>query len=91
MDILRMYWDRIPRQFRTIINVVAGSAFAALVNYLVVVVGGATFDINLAINAVLTAVGTALARALNPLDDGYGLGSEPAPVEDEVIDLEIEG
>ena len=76
MDALRKAWDSIPVAFRTVINVALGAAFAAAVTYLTGVVSGGTFDLNGLVQVVLTAVGTAVVRALNPADAVYGLGSE---------------
>lgn len=77
MDTLRSLWEKIPAPARSIINVCAGAALAALVTYLTGVVAGDSFDVSVAWQAVLTAVGTALVRALNPLDGAYGAGSDP--------------
>lgn len=83
MDTLRKLWGNIPAPARSIINVCAGAALAALVTYLTGVVAGDSFDISVAWQAVLTAVGTALVRALNPLDTGYGVKAvAPAPTGD---------
>lgn len=77
MTQLQALWAQIPAPVRTIINVVLGAAFAALVTYLTGVVSGGTFDVSAAWQAVLTAAMTALVRSLNPLDGaatgGYGL------------------
>ena len=75
MDSLRTFWDSIPTYVRTLINVALGAALAAGVTYLTGVVSGDPFDLNLFVGAVLTAVGTAVVRALNPVDVAYGLGS----------------
>lgn len=67
-------WDSIPAPVRSIINVCLGAALAAAVAYLANVVSGEHFDPSLLLAAVGTAVATALVRALNPLDSGYGVG-----------------
>lgn len=77
MDTLRALWDGIPVYVRTLINVALGAAFAAGVTYLMSVVNGSAFDLNLFVSAVLTAVGTAVVRALNPADTAYGVGADP--------------
>lgn len=76
MDALQNLWNSIPLPARTIINVVFGAAFAALVAYLTGVVSGGTFELTAAWQAVLTAAMTALVRALNPLDGVYGAGAD---------------
>lgn len=75
MDALQNAWNAIPLPARTILNVVFGAAFAALVAYLTGVVSGGSFELTAAWRAVLTAAMTALVRALNPLDGVYGAGS----------------
>lgn len=77
MDALRRFWDSIPAALRTIINVALGAAFAAAVSYLTGVVSGGAFDLNALVEVVLTAIGTAVVRALNPADAIYGFGSTP--------------
>lgn len=69
-------WDALPLPVRTILNVVFGAAFAALVAYLTGVVSGGTFELTAAWQAVLTAAMTALVRAMNPLDGVYGAGAD---------------
>lgn len=76
MDTLRAFWDSIPAYLRTLINVALGAALAAAVTYLTGVVAGESFDLNAFVGLILTAVGTAVVRALNPIDTAYGLGSE---------------
>lgn len=82
---MQAFWDSIPLPLRSIINVCLGAALAAAVGYLTKVVSGDSFDPSLLLSVVATAVGTALARALNPLDGAYGAGSQSvqdAPVGD---------
>ena len=91
MDALRSLWEKIPAPLRTIVNVALGAALAAAVGYLTQVVSGDTFDVNVFLAAVATAVGTAIVRAINPADTGYGVGAAlitpaadanvPAPVD----------
>lgn len=76
MDALRNAWDSIPLPLRSILNVCLGAALAATVGYLTRVVAGDSFDPSLLLSVVATAVGTALVRALNPLDTAYGAGSD---------------
>lgn len=71
-------WDALPGPVKTIINVfVAGSI--AVVGASIVQAGGVT-GVNwsetgeAALNAGALGVVTAILRALNPADDGYGLG-----------------
>lgn len=74
---MTVFWNKIPAPLRTVLNVVLGAGVAAFVTYLTGVVSGGTFDVSLAVQAVLTAVGTALVKALNPVDTGtpgYGVG-----------------
>lgn len=73
-------WEKIPAPLRTLINVALGAALAGGVGYLVQVVSGDKFDVNLFIAAIATAVGTAVVRAINPADAGYGVGST-TPIE----------
>jgi hypothetical protein len=68
-------WDSIPAPLRTVLNVVAGAAVAAGINYLVLHVSDGAVDLNALGQAVLVAAGTALVRALNPVDTQYGIGS----------------
>jgi len=72
---MQQLWDSIPGPIRSIINVCLGAALAAAVAYLTQVVSGDSFDVNALVAAVATAIGTALVRALNPLDSGYGVGA----------------
>jgi hypothetical protein len=78
MTTLAALWEKIPTPLRTIINVALGAALAAAVGYLTQVVSGDKFDVNVFLAVVATAVGTAVVRALNPADTGYGLGSAPS-------------
>lgn len=71
MDRLRDLWNAIPVPVRTMLNV----AVAALLTWFVTD-GIAGLDLSPALLAVLTAVGTALVRALNPVDGVYGIGAE---------------
>ena len=86
MNALRSLWSSLPAPFRTVINVALGAALAAAVGYGVQVVSGDHFDVNVLLAAVATAVGTAVVRALNPIDTaatgGYGLGAGAAPSTD---------
>jgi hypothetical protein len=75
MDTLRAYWNALPAYVRTVINVALGAALAAAVTYLGGVVNGEPFDLNLFVAAVLTGIGTAVVRALSPIDTAYGIGS----------------
>lgn len=70
-------WEKIPVQFRTVINVCLGAAFAALVTYGVGVVSGGTFNISELGTAVLTAVGAVIVRMVNPGDSYGGLVAVP--------------
>jgi len=74
---LRDLWEKIPVQFRTLINVCLGAAFAALVTYGVGVVSGGTFSISELGTAVLTAVGAVIVRMVNPGDSYGGLVVAP--------------
>jgi hypothetical protein len=71
-------WERIPRKARTVINVLLGAAFAAVVQQYLA--GNTDFDSIW--DALLIAVGTVLARMLNPADDYAGIIVSPHP-EDE--------
>ena len=73
---LQSLWEQIPLPVRSIINVCMGAALAAAVGCLTRVVSGDSFDPSLLLSAVATAIGTALVRALNPLDSAYGAGSD---------------
>lgn len=70
-------WEKIPAPVRTIINVAIGAALAALVTYLTSVVSGGSFDPGVLLSLVLTAIGTAVVRAVNPADTAYGVGAGP--------------
>lgn len=78
-------WERIPRKIRTVINVLLGAAFAAVVQQYLA--GNTDFDSIW--DALLIAVGTVLARMLNPADDYAGLIVEPHP-DEEPADLDPE-
>ena len=68
-------WDAIPGPIKTIINVALGAAVAAAVSYLVGIASGGTFDANALLMVLLTAMGTAVVKAVNPGDPSYGVGS----------------
>lgn len=77
-DRVEAEWDALPGPFRTVLNVfVAGSA--AVVGAAVVQAGGVT-GVDwpatgvAALNAGALGVVTAVLRAINPVDDAYGLG-----------------
>lgn len=77
-DRVEAAWDGLPGPVRTVLNVfVAGSV--AVVGAAVVNAGGVT-DVDwqatgvAALNAGALGVVTALLRAINPVDDAYGLG-----------------
>ena len=73
-------WANVPGPIRTIINVALGAALAAGVTYLVSVASGGTFDANALLMVLLTAMGTAVVKAVNPGDPSYGVGSSDPSV-----------
>ena len=77
-DRVERAWDDLPGPVKTVLNVfVAGSV--AVVGAAVVNAGGIT-DVDwpatgtAALNAGALGVVTAILRAINPIDDAYGLG-----------------
>ena len=79
MSAFKKFWDTLPAPLRTIINVAAGAALAAAVTYLVGVISGGSFDPSVFLTVILTAVGTAVVRSVNPADTSYGVGSTSKP------------
>jgi hypothetical protein len=88
-DRLELAWDSLPGPVRTVLNVfVAGSV--AVVGAAVVNAGGVTgVDWSAtglaALNAGALGVVTAILRAVNPIDDAYGIGKarvDPSEVGD---------
>lgn len=80
-DRLRALWEFLPAPARTIVNVIVGAAFVALVGGLYAVSQGQPFDWRVLLIGVFNAVATAVWKALNPLDSGtpaYGIGSSSA-------------
>lgn len=80
-DRLRALWEFLPAPARTIVNVVVGAAFVAVVGGLYAVSQGQPFDWRVLLLGVFNAVATAVWKALNPLDSGtpaYGIGSSTA-------------
>lgn len=69
------FWESIPAPIRTVINVVAGAAFAAGIGYVVDHISGGSIDVSALVSVILTAAGTALVKAINPADTSYGVGS----------------
>ena len=76
-------WLRIPRKFRTMINVLLGAALAAAVQQYIA--GNTDFDSMW--DAIMIAAGTVLARMLNPADDYAGIVVAPHP-DEEPADLD---
>lgn len=74
MDALSRLWNKIPLWVRSIINVVIGAVLTALAQYVVGLASPGEFNPNTAVDVVWVAATTALWRALNPLDDAYGVG-----------------
>lgn len=77
------FWIALPAQARTVINVCAGAAVAALVTFGVDAV--TSLDLPAWLKVLLMAVATAFVRAINPADGaatgGYGLTSSSTPPE----------
>ena len=85
-------WDSIPAPVRTIVNVVIGAGFAAGLDYVIAHVSGGALDLNALGKVVLVACGTALVRALNPVDTTYGIGSsDVAPLPQGTNDVPQDG
>lgn len=90
---LQAKWASLSPNTRTFLNVVAGSVIAAIVTFLVEGLSAGEIDVNELVQVILTALGTAIARALNPADASRGLGAEvptevyTGPVE---VDLDAE-
>lgn len=86
VDRFKSLWVALSAPARTIVNVIAGSALAGAVGYLITVAQGEPFDPKVFLLGIASAVGTAIVRALNPLDTaatgGYGLGASSAPSTD---------
>ncbi len=74
------FWAGLPAPVRTIINVAAGAALATVVTYLVSIASGGKFDAGILATLVMTAVGTAVVKSINPADPAYGIGSPPPVV-----------
>lgn len=76
-DRLEVAWDSLPGPVRTVLNVFVSGA--ALVAVAAVVRAQGITDVDwyatgeAALNAGALGVATAIGRALNPLDDAYGL------------------
>ena len=68
------FWEKIPAPVRTVLNVVAGAAVAAGVQYVAASLGH-SLDVNGLWQAIVIAAATALVRAINPADSAYGVGS----------------
>ena len=78
MSSFTAFWESLPAVVRTVVNVAAGAAVAAAVTYVVSVASGGAFSAPALLTVVLTAVGTAVVRALNPADAAYGVGAAPS-------------
>jgi len=80
MTTWQKFWDALPAQVRSVVNVLAGAAVTALVGYVAANYGH--LNLNEAWQVVLAALGTAastvLVRTVNPADTTYGAGAPPA-------------
>lgn len=79
MTALQTWWDKLPIQVRTVINIALGAAVTAVISYGTNVLSGGQFQLNELVQLVLTAVATAVVRQVNPLDSYPGTPA-PAPV-----------
>lgn len=77
-DRLEVAWDNLPGPIRTVLNVFVSGAVLVVVAAVVRAQGVTDVDWQAtgvaALNAGALGVATAIGRALNPLDDAYGLG-----------------
>jgi hypothetical protein len=77
---LRYLWVSIPAPIRTIINVAVAAAVLVIVSAVIKAQGVTGVDWGAtgisAIDAFGLGVATAVLRWLNPLDNGYGVGSK---------------
>lgn len=68
------FWNALPPVVRTLVHVALGAALAYGVAQGTAYLAGDTFDPNIFVAGLLTAVGTAVVKALNPADPSYGVG-----------------
>lgn len=77
-DRLGYLWDSIPTPIRTVLNVAIAAGVLVVVSAVIDAQGVTGVDWSgtgvAALNAVGLGIATAVLRALNPLDDAYGLG-----------------
>ena len=78
MSSFTAFWASLPAVVRTVVNVAAGAGVAAAVSYVVGLASGGAFSAPALLSVVLTAVGTAAVRALNPADAAYGVNAAPS-------------
>jgi predicted phage tail protein len=71
---VKNFWEQIPPAVRTVLNVVAGAAVAAGVQFVAASLGH-SLDVNGLWQAIAVAAATAFVRAINPADSAYGVGS----------------
>lgn len=69
------FWNALPPVVRTIVHVALGAALAYAVAQGAAVLSGDTFDPNIFVAGLMTAIGTAVAKFLNPADPAYGVGA----------------
>lgn len=65
------FWDNIPVQVRTVINVALGALLAWAATDGIAAL--TSWDISPIIKTLLVGVATAVVRSLNPVDTGYGI------------------
>jgi len=71
---VKSFWESLPAPVRTVLNVVAGAAVAAGVQFVAASLGH-SLDVNGLWQAIAIAAATAFVRAINPADSAYGFGS----------------
>jgi len=80
MDTLKNAWNKIPLPVRTIINVAIAASVVSVASVIISNNGVTSVDWLVttlsAVNIFFVSIATAAVRALNPLDDAYGIGSE---------------
>lgn len=69
------FWNGLPPVVRTLVHVAVGAAAAYAAAALAGFASNGEFDVNAFAVGLLTAIFTAVAKALNPADPAYGIGS----------------
>ena len=80
MSALSDLWEKIPKPFRTFINVALGTA-VVVVAKAILAANGLDVDWNTVWDGIGVALSTLLVRTLNPLDSSYGITPRTDPPE----------